>query len=131
MNRRFSIPERKSSVEAPREDPQISQVPSGPHQEQSTETNGDLIDLQPDPVVRPATTGAQEQGVPVVQRDPPGAPKSAKLDDRTNLEKLADGVQKVDIRGAEGDHGGGPQSPSLRRLDSETKTLDEFHDAES
>jgi hypothetical protein len=119
-------------VEATRQDPQIPQASSAAQQEQSNaETNGDLIDLEPGPVASPAATSAREQGVPAVQKNPSGAPKSAKLDDRTNLEMLADGVQKVDLQGPGGGHGGRSDSPGLRRLDSETRTLDEFHDAES
>jgi hypothetical protein len=132
--RRFSIPER-SSLNTSRADSQKPEVTSEQQQEQQHEANGDLIDLQSDPIPRPVTVGAEQQGVPAIQKSPPGEVKPAELKQMTNLEKMAEGVQNLtvneDTPTKVSSIKESAQSPPLRRMDSESQGVDEFHDAES
>ncbi|KAF2430461.1 hypothetical protein EJ08DRAFT_612544 [Tothia fuscella] len=135
VDRRFSIPERKaplqvSSVQGSTD----AQVSSTQIEQGQNSTNGDLIDTDPGHVLRPPTTGAGQHNdiLPAIQNNPPGAPQTAgAAGKKTNLEKLADGTQKAPLSGSRGHGGGGSELPSLRRMDSETNAVEEFHDAES
>jgi hypothetical protein len=129
---RFSIPER-SSFKTSQDDSQTPQVTS--EQEQKSATNGDLIDLQEEPVPRPVTVGAEHQSVPSIQGDPPGAVKPQETKDRTSLIDLSEGMQGLGVNEnpppKSSRFDGHTRTPSLKRMDSETQAVDEFHDAES
>ena len=136
--RRFSIPERKTTGQGNTLSQQGGQSEIDPHQSKpSGPANGNeanLIDLQSTPVARPITTGIAQQGVPEIQRNPPGfaPPVQAppKESTNTNSTTLSDDMRKLDFGGrAVGKEG--PKSPGLRRMDSETNDIDEFVDAES
>jgi hypothetical protein len=132
VDRRFSIPERKSSGTS-RVDSQDQQVVSQKQQDNNTDDN--LIDLQADPAPQQEGATAKKQGLPAVQKDLLGAVEQPDAVEKTNLVELSDGVQKLGVNENPAPRASRfeepPQSPSLRRMDSETQAVDEFHDAES
>jgi len=130
-NRRFSIPERNYSLDKvpTRQDsqPQNDSHVEAPAAKAAT---GNLIDVGEEPVVRPATTSASQQSVPNTQNGPPAPPRAQSP--QANLIDVSDGVNKLDLNsGNSKEHVERVQSPSLRRMDTETKQIDEFHDAEA
>jgi len=135
-DRRFSIPRRNTNnslKQVPsRQDPQ----PQDQQQQHlGSAANGNLIDLEPDSVVRQATSSA-EHGVTGIQKEPPGSASNpgapSKQLNEANLLDLSGDMHKLDIGNRrETKDFDDPHSPSLRRMDSETQDVDEFHDAES
>jgi hypothetical protein len=132
VDRRFSIPER-SSLNTSQVGSQASQVPS--QDQQRNVANGDLIDVQPDPVPRPVTVGAEHQSVPAIQRDPPGVIRQPEVKEQAHVAELSEGVGRLGVNENPppkvSRFDGHSRSPSLKRMDSETQAVDEFHDAES
>jgi hypothetical protein len=97
--------------------------------------DGNLIDLQEDPEPQRAAVTAEQRGGPAVERDSHGAAEQPNITKTTNLVELSDGMQKLGVNENPAPKAtrfdDPPQSPSLRRMDSETQAVDEFHDAES
>lgn len=100
--------------------------------------NGNLIDMGPGPAPQSTATGAPGQpSAPAIEKTlPPGGHENANVPNKSNLVDLSEGMQKLDF------HGGQAQKAreqpnvssrplSLKRMDSETQNIDEFHDAET
>ncbi|TID15939.1 Oxysterol-binding protein [Venturia nashicola] len=123
-NRRFSIPERNHSLDkVPQHDVAQAGMRPAPVSQASvptTEGKGDLIDFREEaltqhpPTSKPAPGYTDIKDAPVVTGMAPTG-------------NLAHGMQTMNLNK-------GPDrvaSPSLHRMDTETHTLDEFHDAEA
>lgn len=123
-NRRFSIPERNHSLDKA---PQLHEAQPQEHPAPIPETTApppapkrDLVDFNQEPLTQHPPAKNPAPGYTDI-KDAPTIPGMAPTGD------LSHGMQKMDLNPGQ-DH---VALPSLRRLDTETHTMDEFHDAEA
>lgn len=122
--RRFSIPERNHSLDKiPQHDGAQPQVHPAPVPQASVPTlagKGDLVDFREEPLTQHPPTKDPAPGYTDIRDAPvvPGMAPSGNLSHGMQTMNLNEGPDRV-------------ASPSLHRMDTETHTLDEFHDAEA
>lgn len=118
-SRRFSIPERNQSLDKVRQHDE-AQPDVHPGTVPTPEGKGGLIDLRGETLTQHPPTWKPAPGYTDI-KDAPVVPGMAPT------ENLIPGMQTMNLNQ-------GPErvaSPSIRRMDTETHTLDEFHDAEA